>query len=748
MHTFFINTSAKDFTDGIDILDIQREIRKYSSFRCCLSAWYETGKGYESCALKISELINSYKDVKNDYNLIIYVDLLEFAEIAARLTANTGAFPGEGPVYTLMQQIIIHLLHETICAKLDELGCVPGEILVIFEQNATIRITGDGIKLADIKADHVLSLLGLPTEDALRQAFRKDPGTFNPEAAQSGGHPFIPGIDKLYAEQIRCLYDSVKSGSSIDRCTDQLLRHVEGIYTRENHTLQVSHWITNRRVLRENVQMNVKHTLQLQLFLLECTDSETTLQNKADARRGKAPIPKTVQDPGENWSKIIAGLLNKQSIYQKRYQETASLSDRFLSIKLAPELLVFDHALFGMDEYGAKAVELSLVDGENTASKPENEGKEQGILSGKRKAIVATRKKRNNLFTETKYKPFDYDGTQGESKRIRADAPTEYYVEQAHKVRLHHIDYLKKMKDHVSNVLSNYAGRSLENDPALLSQRRVSVAEEYQEDTAIEYRYAQAGQPADTRKLDTVKGVAAAAYETALLSYLEFCAGRSVAVTDIEEQCNWFVNRIHEIKQSLKKLHMVAIGLLAAIVALYLPFFIIQWESIVESAVTLSIALGCVAVPIVILCAVYTVLSALQRRKCLKAWNDFKMQSDKILEENTLAAQKYDELLSSYIPTLRWVYEYKLDTEFCEECCKMAKAKIAHHMQKLRERSIAVGNILEDLECNPSDRAKYRSIAADTPYDTPDYNLAFCSGENNQQFYSMIDSHTLGTIHH
>ena len=116
------------------------------------------------------------------------------------------------------------------------------------------------------------------------------------------------------------------------------------------------------------------------------------------------------------------------------------------------------------------------------------------------------------------------------------------------------------MKVHVSDRLSNYAGRSAENDPALLRKRKVSVAEEDFEDTGRDYRYAKPGRPKETKKLKTVESISETAYTSTLLDYMEFCAGRSVAITDIEEQCNWFITRVHQIKESLRKIQLVAIG--------------------------------------------------------------------------------------------------------------------------------------------------------------------------------------------
>ena len=98
-------------------------------------------------------------------------------------------------------------------------------------------------------------------------------------------------------------------------------------------------------------------------------------------------------------------------------------------------------------------------------------------------------------------------------------------------------------------------------------------------------------------------------------------------------------------------------------------------------------------------------------------------------------------MLSHHIPALRYVYEYKLDVEFYKECCKMASAKIIHHKSKLHDRVVIVGNIIEDLETLRSDTFDGASDEA-----TIDYNLAFCCGKDNREFYSIIDTEFLKKI--
>ena len=77
----------------------------------------------------------------------------------------------------------------------------------------------------------------------------------------------------------------------------------------------------------------------------------------------------------------------------------------------------------------------------------------------------------------------------------------------------------------------------------------------------------------------------------------------------------------------------------------------------------------------------------------------------------------------------------------------MARAKIGHHIQKLHDRVVTIGNIIEDLESDTSERGQVAEKARSNVNDEVDYNVAFCSGKKNRKFYSIIDTHFLESVH-
>ena len=76
MHTFFINTSGNELIGYEELLEVQYETRSLVSLDCPINAWMNEDKGYKSCVSRMGDLIDSYKEINNSFNLIVYVDLI------------------------------------------------------------------------------------------------------------------------------------------------------------------------------------------------------------------------------------------------------------------------------------------------------------------------------------------------------------------------------------------------------------------------------------------------------------------------------------------------------------------------------------------------------------------------------------------------------------------------------------------------------------------------------------------------
>ena len=160
--------------------------------------------------------------------------------------------------------------------------------------------------------------------------------------------------------------------------------------------------------------------------------------------------------------------------------------------------------------------------------------------------------------------------------------------------------------------------------------------------------------------------------------------------------------------------------------------------TIYASPASITTALIYIGGPVLLLITLFTAAVLVYKRKYRKAWDQLVSKSNEALARNKLSAEMYDKLLCSVIPALRWVYEYKMDVEFYADCCTHAKAKLNHHISKLKDRVKNIGNMIADLECESG------TVEPDAGEDNSiDYNLAYCTGEKNKAFYTIIDSHFL-----
>ena len=71
MHTFFINTSGKDLGNYKELLEVQQEIRQLVWLDCPLQSWLDPDTGVEECVRHMGEMIDSYGELSNRFNLIV-----------------------------------------------------------------------------------------------------------------------------------------------------------------------------------------------------------------------------------------------------------------------------------------------------------------------------------------------------------------------------------------------------------------------------------------------------------------------------------------------------------------------------------------------------------------------------------------------------------------------------------------------------------------------------------------------------
>lgn len=737
MHTFFINTSGKSINGYEVLFDIHYENKTLVTMECPMTDWYNKEKGYAACVRQMGDMIDGYVELNNAFNLIIYIDLPEIKAYSA-IERDALHDREREACCRAMHILYTHIVSGSIVAELNNSGRPPQNVLIMFGQE---KIFADfGAAPSDPNRPEIMeklfSLIGLPDAAEVVELAKQVSGGSAPEKVEefktkllaACGGELVPGIREQYHTDLQLWYEEIIHDADIPDANEALFNRIGDINRAETgrEGIAILSCPYDCYACRVNKSALALSELNLALYVLKCVLAESIYEIDPDTETGKL-IPFRAYRVDE-----VAPLFkDKERFFASKASEIDSMAQSYAELGLAKRLKAFDHQLFGLDAYGDKEYDLVVVDieKETDGEEPREETTEETventsdepIVVTTHKEVVAERKNGGRLFTKEEFAPFDYTFEYDADKMLRRDAKPVQYIEQAKKMRKHHLDYLKKLKLHVFKALSNYAGKSKENKPALLR-----VGSE---------RYARGEY--ETRVLEEVESVSNKAYDTMFDQYMEFCAGRSVAITDIEEQCNWFVSRIDQIDQSIRKIKTVAVGLFFAIVALYVPYAVLQFEAIIADVLTVVTGLCSVAIPIMLLYAVFTAMAIAQKRKYLQAWKEFKKESDEALRENAVAVQKYDHLLSTIIPALRWVYEYKLEADYCAECCSVADAKVEHHRRKLRDRVFAIQNILSDLEYRPEEeenRNQYTHVG-----DVIDYGTPFCTGKENKEFYTVIN---------
>lgn len=440
--------------------------------------------------------------------------------------------------------------------------------------------------------------------------------------------------------------------------------------------------------------------LNIAIHLLKCVESNSIYEESADDANGK-PKPFITYNAKE----IVDLLRKKQTLFSQKEREIKKLETQYTDLGLAPTLYKFDHEKFGLKENGERT--------------------DAGVR-GVKKPLLETEDNFSDLCKEDEGAQ-KQGGSAGAQKQGGSD-DLEKLIKDANRLKQEHHDFLDKLKRTADTVLSHYAGRSSENNPAMLTTGGYN----YCADADKKQR--------EQATIETVKDSSETAYRSALREYMSFCARRTVTLTEIDDQHDWFIAKIKRIAQSLKKLKAVSVILLVAMVVIYIPFLVIQAGDIVRNVATMMVAAVSVLVPLVLTALILAVVAASEKKQYGKAWAQFESRSKSAMAGNKNAVEEYNFFLFSVIPALRWVYDYKLDVDYYYDCCIVAKAKLEHHRKKLSEREMAIGNIIADLDAGRGGESKPDGNGE------IDYTKPFCTGEKNIAFYSVFTAETLNSL--
>lgn len=731
MHTFFINTSKKEFKAYNVLFDIHLENKTLVTMQCPLADWWDGEKGYAACVKTMGEMIDGYAELNNAFNVIIYVDLNENAGYTA--IPRDEEHQRERDEYCgALHLLYRYLFVRSITDKLINLGRDPQSVLVMFGEDKRIvrgGLRSDSPNEDNIKKD-VFKILGLPEsiskpaagggKDGTGKADAADEEALYESIAKSRKEKLPAGLNEEFLKELLRAWCQSAANSGEDAANKQL-RDVLCVTIKGEARRAHLEFVScpyDYVAVRTNKSSRAVGLLNIAIHILKCVE-DNSIYGAANEDGERAPKDFQVYD-----EKALGTLLEqRKKIYSDKISEIKGLRQRYSKLKppLAPSLYKFDSRKFGLNEYG-----------END---PGREGGDAKLLSK-----VDSNKENYEDFSGLAK---DDSAKNGSATGGSASFDPEELKKQAKKLQDEHHNFFNELKHKVASVLSHYAGKSAENRPAML--------------TTGGYNYTPGGGDRSTeeRALESVKGRSQKAYDTIFERYMDFCAGRTVTVTDIDEQYDWFIAKVDKITAALKKLKFAAIGLLVAMVVLYIPFLLIQAGDISQSVVTMAVAAVSVVVPLLLTGVILAFVAAAERKKYGEAWTKFKTKSDEAMAENRRAVQEYNKFLFTVVPELRWVYDYKLDVNFYAECCAAADVKVEHHRCKLAERVRDIENILKDfeldhdilkdLELNHDNGQNMGGNTSGTKNDI-DYRVPFCTGKKNIAFYSIITAEELNKL--
>lgn len=723
MHTFFINTSKTEFKPYDVLFDIHLENKTLVTMQCPLGDWWDEEKGYRACVKTMGNMIDGYVELNNAFNVILYVDLTENAGYTAIPRDPMNQREREEYCEAL-QRIYRYLFLQSMTHDLIEEGREPKSVLIMFgvdKKHEHGGVVKDAPAPEGINSD-LLKLLGI-REDAAAE----------PAGSESGGKAAEPAdeigakAEAMYRELLELRKQALPAGLN-DEFLKDILR--EWCQTAVQSGVQAaSQRVVNlfRDTARENARraslymvsapydyvaarfdkcIRAMSLLNIAIHLLKCVESNSIYEESADDANGK-PKPFITYNAKE----IVDLLRKKQTLFSQKEREIKKLKTQYTDLGLARTLYKFDHEKFGLKENGERT--------------------DAGVR-GVKKPLLETKDNFSDLCKEDEGAQ-KQGGSAGAQKQGGSD-DLEKLIKDANRLKQEHHDFLDKLKRTADTVLSHYAGRSSENNPAMLTTGGYN----YCADADKKQR--------EQATIETVKDSSETAYRSALREYMSFCARRTVTLTEIDDQYDWFIAKIKRIAQSLKKLKAVSVILLVAMVVIYIPFLVIQAGDIVRNVATMMVAAVSVLVPLVLTALILAVVAASEKKQYGKAWAQFESRSKSAMAGNKNAVEEYNFFLFSVIPALRWVYDYKLDVDYYYDCCIVAKAKLEHHRKKLSEREMAIGNIIADLDAGRGGESRPDGNGEGKPGTEIDYTKPFCTGEKNIAFYSVFTAETLNSL--
>ena len=686
MHTFFINTSKRDFENYDVLFDIHRENKRLIPMQCDLDRWHDPEEGYAACVKSMSDVINSYTEITDTFQLIIYIDLTEIKQYTEKFAALDGE---ERKLYNqAVRMLFSQMVRDTIVKKLDNDRRRPQNTLLMFGVDK--KMVTDETNVDDVY-DHVYSCMGLPEKeknaDLLTQV-KKDE-----KEKEKRGEMFYQKVVESISDSIVPLAVSCCDSYVNDFCVrlaggdggaEDCFKGAFSLLTEDLKDWNVLSVLCGDeyQAAQNNVRLEALIRLNIACYLLACVERNSVCCLGAGENNQPVAVPFVQKDSGD-----YADILDKKRrCYAKQDKTLHDLKGKYEALKLAPELHELKYDEYNLDGFGQKKPETC----------------------------------RDPLLTDLSL--YTKKGNSFETKTSKLE-----------------------LKQHVDEIVHCYAGTSREGGKVKLTKRTISIPDDIYVEEKQKIRYEKEAQSKGAKPLKTVKDNMQRAYGSVLSSYFSACSGHALVSKDLTKHEDAYQDKTTKIEEDSHKT-IVSFGcILAALAVLMFCFVGIQATDLSQNVVTVLTAVGAFFLPLLVAVVLFIPLHAKHYREehdwAKKELDDNKANATK---ENDAAIEQYDMLLSREIPSLRHVYEYKLDVEFYDRCCAVAKAKVEHHEKKVMDRCTFVKSLMQDLDLSPRNGNGNGNGNNDDSF--VDYAKPFCIDEKNINFYSVFNKEDLTAL--
>ncbi len=713
------------------------------------------------CAKKIAEIIDSDKEVGSDYNLIVYINLMDFDDYRNAVSEAEDAETEEAGIELYrcreaFRRLLRAFVHETLIKTLEkDFSYAPIETLLILDTG--VEPIDSGSDGTTYEWQH--KLLGLDSAFFEKDFSKKDfENNFLKE--KSSTHSFWKKIREIYMDSLKKQLAGTKTKESRETVVNTLLGQIERDCKKKVKTVLFER---SRLVAKVNNREAAEARLARCFYLLQCVNRGTVLNfensannrnksnlkvftNKNNDKNDQNRIHNTAGDDcvvqfesfDLNWTEITGVLKQKYEQYVEELQKFPLEDDVCLEAKkkFKEKTPYISCERYGLTESGTE--KPKTLPRKNGVPKDENQeqNKEQKSiidlnLSKEMDSYMALEKETivNMLFSEN-------------SKEKNAKAKSNYknpkfknkeeLVMKAKEIKQTNDEFPEKLQRNVKAMLSNYAHAS-EKDTVKLPKRSQKNSKRYLFGKASE----QPKVPID------VKDLANAAYQTAKEGYLRESKVYTVSASNIDEPFEVLENKAKEIDARIQNLNKSAMTVSGILFFVYLlPFFLIQWRLIAENlfGVGLAGALISSAIPFVILFFVFGYLVRKEKEGYTIAYKEYLEAVKEAVAQNQESWENYINVFSNRIPALRYLYEYKTDIDCAYRDYEIDKGKCKHHREHLERCKTATKNILSDLGGNP----KFFPQTENTDLKV-DYEKPFSCGDN-EAFYTILTQGEIETI--